>query len=57
MIHEINVNALCRILEKAYDCKTCTIESIGILAKSGGMENIRIGSGGMLDLHIDLNDQ
>ena len=51
----ITVNELDEILRKAFGCKSCTTESIGVLTENG-FKNINIGVGRMLDLHIDLSD-
>ena len=55
MKHEISLAALCEVLRIAYNCETCSIDSIEIRSENG-MKKIQIGSGGMLDLYMDLND-
>ena len=55
MKKELSVNDINKILMERFNCKSCFIESI-LVNTERGFKNIKIGAGGILDLHLELTD-
>lgn len=56
----INVNELREILKKEFNCNFCFIDGIEVVTKGRSLyspEYIKIGSGRILNIHIDLGEE